>query len=92
MAKPQRPQSRALTRRSSRWLWAHDYNLFRKRLVEARRAAGLTQREVAQILGRAPSYVANSETGERRVDFVELTQYAAIYKQPLAYFAPFFKP
>lgn len=91
MATPRRPKSRTLTRRSSRWLWAHDYALFRKQLAAARESAGLTQREAAVLLGRSPSYVAKSENGERRVDIVELAQFANIYRTPLKYFAPFFK-
>ena len=36
-----------------------------------RKAAGLTQRELARRLGREPSFVARIEQGERRVDLVE---------------------
>ena len=43
-------------------------------LRKAREDAGLTQREVARLLGRPQSYVSKVETCERRVDFVELLQ------------------
>jgi transcriptional regulator with XRE-family HTH domain len=41
-------------------------------LVARRTASGLTQRDVARALNKAPSYVGRIETCERRVDIVEL--------------------
>lgn len=43
-------------------------------LRKARERSGLTQREVARLLGRPQSYVSKVETCERRVDYVELLQ------------------
>lgn len=37
----------------------------------------MTQRQLAQRLGRPPSLVANLEMGERRLDVVELVRLAA---------------
>jgi transcriptional regulator with XRE-family HTH domain len=73
-------------RRSSRARWAAAYELFRRRLVIAREKAGLTQREAAQLLGRSQSFVAKSESGERRVDVVELGEFAKTYGRPISYF------
>lgn len=75
-------------RTTSRARWAASYEHFRKRLIQAREAAGLTQREAAALLGRAQSFVAKSESGERRVDVVELLEFAKAYKRPIAFFAP----
>jgi len=47
-------------------------------LAEARRAKGLTQVEVAAALGRRQPFIANIESGERRVDLVELLDLAAV--------------
>lgn len=41
-------------------------------LAEKRKAAGLTQAEVAEKLGRHQPFIANIENGERRIDVVEL--------------------
>lgn len=41
-------------------------------LVAVRRAAGLSQRELAARLKRERSFVARVEQGERRVDVIEL--------------------
>lgn len=45
-------------------------------LVEARKATGVTQVELAGRLGRHQSFVSKFERGERRVDVVEFCQIA----------------
>ena len=45
-------------------------------IVEARRAAGLTQRQLADKLGRSDSFVWKIEAGERRVDVLEFIEIA----------------
>lgn len=47
------------------------YDAVRAKLVEMRRSAGLTQRQLADKLGRERSFVGRIEVGERRVDLVE---------------------
>ena len=42
-----------------------------KMLSEARGKAGLTQRELAERLGRRQNFISKYETGERRLDVVE---------------------
>ncbi len=39
---------------------------------EARLNAGLTQAKLAEKLGKPQSYIAKYETGERRLDVIEL--------------------
>jgi len=63
------------------------YDAFLKRLRQARRDAGLTQEEVARRLGKPQSYVSKCESGERRVDVVELAQFARVYEKSLDFFA-----
>jgi transcriptional regulator with XRE-family HTH domain len=73
-------------RRSSRAYWTAAYGRFRQQLVAARDEAGLTQREAAARLGRSQSFVAKSESGERRVDIVELLEFARVYGRSITYF------
>jgi len=40
-------------------------------LISLRRQAGMTQRDLARVLGREHSFVWRIETGERRLDVVE---------------------
>ena len=63
------------------------YRRFLERLREARSDAGLSQVAVAKALGKPTSYPSKCELGERRVDFVELVEFARLYKKPLDYFA-----
>ena len=62
------------------------YQEFLKRLRAARKEAGLTQEEVAQQLKVHQSFVSKSESGERRVDVVELSDFAKLYQKELDYF------
>jgi transcriptional regulator with XRE-family HTH domain len=43
-------------------------------LVSARAAAGLSQQEVAKQLRQPQSFVSRYETGERRLDVIELME------------------
>ena len=54
------------------------YRKFLQELVEARRAAGLTQQQLADKLKRPQSFVAKFENGERRLDVVEFLQIARL--------------
>jgi transcriptional regulator with XRE-family HTH domain len=45
-------------------------------LIEAREKAGLTQRELAQRLRRAYTFVSKIEIGERYLDVLEFCEYA----------------
>lgn len=62
------------------------YRRFLVRLQRARKRARLTQAEVALKLGKQQSFVSKCESGERRVDVVELAELAAIYGRSIAWF------
>ncbi len=59
------------------------YRQFLKKLRAARLDAGLTQQEVARALRRPQSFVSKCESGERRVDVVELERFAKLYGKGL---------
>jgi transcriptional regulator with XRE-family HTH domain len=48
-------------------------------LRRAREEAGLTQLDVAERLGTYASYVSKCESGERRIDVVELAEFCRLY-------------
>lgn len=50
----------------------------REVLIEARKAAGIKQVELAKALGRSQSFVSNYERGERRVDVPEFILIARV--------------
>ena len=65
-----------------------DYRVFIQRLRSARENAQLTQAQVARRLHVPQSFVSKCESGERRVDIVELRDFARIYGKPLTDFLP----
>lgn len=56
------------------------------RLREAREYLGFSQDQVAQHLGISRSALSNIETGQRKVEVVELTRLAVLYKKPVSHF------
>ncbi|MBK7877786.1 MAG: helix-turn-helix transcriptional regulator [Planctomycetes bacterium] len=72
---------------SSKALQTKRYRAFLARLRQAREEAGLTQEQVAARMGRPQTWVSKCELGERRVDFVELEDWAAACGKVIGYFA-----
>jgi transcriptional regulator with XRE-family HTH domain len=57
-----------------------------ERLREARKYLGLSQEEVAAYLKVQRTALVDIESGQRRVEAIELTRLAKLYKQPVSYF------
>lgn len=57
-----------------------------RKLLEARKAAGLSQMESARRLHKPQSYVSRCESGVRRIDIFELEAFAGVYGKPLTFF------
>jgi transcriptional regulator with XRE-family HTH domain len=57
-----------------------------ERLREAREYLGFSQEEVATFLGVSRSALSLIETGQRKVDALELKKLAGLYKRPVGYF------
>ena len=47
----------------------------------------MKQNDVAQKLGKPQSFISKCESGERRVDVVELNEFARLYRKSISYFA-----
>jgi transcriptional regulator with XRE-family HTH domain len=69
-------------------IYRPEYQFVIKRVREARRDAGMTLKEVADALGRPVSFVSKCELGERRIDPVDLRDFADLYDKPIDYFYP----
>lgn len=76
------------TLRSMRSLHSPAYKTFFKRLVAARAKSGLTQGDVARRLGIPQSRLSRMESGERRIDVIELDEIALVYGRTITYFLP----
>lgn len=54
-------------------------------LIDLRKRRGLTQRQLAALLRTPQNYVAQIESGLRRVDVIEFTEYVmALGEDPIA--------
>lgn len=58
-----------------RWVSSPSYDVVVRTLVGARKAAGISQAELAKRLEKPPSYVAKIELKERRIDIVEFVEF-----------------
>lgn len=66
--------------------YTSDYRIFRELLRQVRKEAGFTQTDLARRLRRHQSFVSKYETGERRLDVVELRQVCRALRVPLQTF------
>jgi transcriptional regulator with XRE-family HTH domain len=57
-----------------------------ERLRLARLESGLTQVEASKKLKKPQSYISKIERGERKIEAVELGDFANIYKKRVGYF------
>lgn len=72
-----RPQQARAARRANP-VFSESYAMLRGVLRAARRAAGLSQRDLAARIGKHPSHVAMIESGQRRIDALELYRIAQV--------------
>lgn len=67
-------------------IYTKEHKRLVKRLREARIEAGLEQAEAGKLLKKTQSYISKIESGQRRVDIVQLKRFAKLYKKSLDYF------
>jgi transcriptional regulator with XRE-family HTH domain len=61
----------------------------RELLKAARLKSGLKQTEIAEALGKPQSYISKCENGDRKVEAVELQEFAKVYGVPCSFFQVF---
>ncbi|MHB8095443.1 MAG: helix-turn-helix domain-containing protein [Candidatus Aminicenantales bacterium] len=70
----------------SKTIFTKDHINLIERLKKARIEAGFDQGKVAQLLGETQSYISKIESGQRRIDVVQLKRFSEVYKKPIEYF------
>jgi transcriptional regulator with XRE-family HTH domain len=67
-------------------IYSKDHKFLTEQLKKARVEAGFDQEKAAELLGKTQSYISKIESGQRRVDIIQLKEFAKTYKKPLDYF------
>ena len=67
-------------------LYSKEHRTIVERLQKARKEAGLDQIRVAKKLDKSQSYLSKIESGQRKIDVVQLKKFAKIYKKDLEFF------
>jgi transcriptional regulator with XRE-family HTH domain len=67
-------------------IYSKSYVTLTERLKKAREDAGLTQIDVARQLGKPQSFISKIESGQYRVDVIQLILIAEIYGKKLDHF------
>lgn len=70
----------------SKTIFSKDHKILIERLKIARKEADLDQLDVAKKLKKSQSCVSKIESGQRRVDIVQLKELAGIYKKDIDFF------
>ena len=71
---------------TSKSIFNEDHKIVVKKLKQARIEIGLDQKQVANMLKKTQSYISKIESGQRRLDVIQLKSFAKIYKKDLGYF------
>src|SRR5688572_15287697 len=60
-------------------IYTDEYKKFVTKFVEARKASGLTQEQVAERIGQTQAFVSRCEQGQRRLDIIELRAFLRVF-------------
>lgn len=67
-------------------IYSKEHKYIIEQLKKARKEKGLDQMKVAKLLGKTQSYISKIESGQRRIDIVQIKEFAKIYKKSLSFF------
>lgn len=70
----------------SKTIYTKEHKNLIEKLKSARLSAKLDQKTAAKRLNKSQSYISKMESGQRRVDLVQLKQIAEIYGKNIDYF------
>lgn len=67
-------------------IFTKDHKYLVEQLKKARQEIDMDQKKVAELLGKTQSYISKIESGQRRIDVVQLKKLAKIYKKDITFF------
>ena len=69
-----------------RAIYSKEHKHLVSKLKKARKETGLDQSNAAKLLGTTQSYISKIESGQLRIDIIQLKEIAKIYKKNINYF------
>lgn len=67
-------------------IYSKEHRSLVEKLRKARKERGLDQEAVAKLLRVTQSYISKMESGQRRIDIIQLKALARIYRKKIEYF------
>lgn len=67
-------------------IYSEEHKHLIQKLKQAREIAQLDQQQVAKLLGKTQSYISKIESGQRKIDIVQIKAFARIYKKEISFF------
>ncbi len=67
-------------------LYSKEYKLLVQKLKKARLKCGLSQVAVGNLLKKDQTFISKVEAGQYRLDAIQLSQFAKIYKKDIKHF------
>ncbi|MDE2232391.1 MAG: helix-turn-helix transcriptional regulator [Candidatus Omnitrophica bacterium] len=67
-------------------IYSKEHRSLIEKIRKARADAGLDQKLAAKLLGTTQSNISKIESGQRRVDVLQLKELARVYKKRVSYF------
>ena len=74
------------TTRKARSRFTDEYGLLLEQLIAARKRAGVTQKQVAERLGKEQSHVSKCEHREREISIIDLWHWCEVIGIPMSEF------
>jgi len=70
----------------SKTIYSKEHKYIVEQLKKARESVSLSQAEAAKILHKTQSYISKIEAGQRKINVIQLKEFAKIYKKDISYF------
>jgi len=67
-------------------IYSKDHKHLVEQLKKARKEAGFDQEQVAKRMKKTQSYVSKIESGQRKIEVIQLKEFAKLYKKNLDFF------
>ena len=67
-------------------IYSKDHKFLVGQLKKARIEMGLDQEKAGELLGKTQSFISKIEAGQRRIDVIQLQEFAKAYKKSLDFF------